>query len=77
MKNLVFIATRYVVVCWGMVKKCESCISLSPNLSKVTVSFEKLNKTDLFNRGWLTWLNEDDKMNLTKSWQRQKANYTV
>ena len=32
----------------NMVKTCESWIPPSPNLDKVTVSFDKLNNTDLF-----------------------------
>ena len=31
-----------------MVNTCESWIPLSPDLDKVTVSFDKLNNTDLF-----------------------------
>ena len=31
-----------------MVKACESRFPPSPNLEKVTVSFDKLNNTDLF-----------------------------
>ena len=36
-----------------MVKTFESCIPPSPNLDKVTVSFDKWNNTDLF----LTYFN--------------------
>ena len=31
-----------------MVKTCESWIPSSPNLDKVTVTFDKLNNTDIF-----------------------------
>ena len=33
-----------------MVETCESWIPPSPNLDKVTVSFDKLNNTDIFHQ---------------------------